>query len=35
VVVFSTDLEELAALADRTLYMSGGRLSTEFLGGAA
>jgi simple sugar transport system ATP-binding protein len=32
VALFSTDLDELAALADRVFYMEGGRLATEFLG---
>lgn len=34
VLLFSTDLDELAALADRTVYMDRGRFSVEFLVGS-
>lgn len=33
VVLFSTDVDELEEVATRKLYMSGGRLGEEFLGG--
>lgn len=33
IAVFSTDLDELASLADRIYYMNNGRLTSELLGG--
>ncbi|MBX7134260.1 MAG: ATP-binding cassette domain-containing protein [Fimbriimonadaceae bacterium] len=35
VVLFSTDLDELGAIASRTLFMSGGRLAEDFAGALA
>lgn len=32
VILFSTDLDELAAMADRTVYMDRGKFAAEFLG---
>ena len=35
VVLFSTDLDELAALAHRTVFLSRGKLTDQLVGGAA